>query len=188
MITKIEINEKGTFLKAKLIIISLVVVSLLFSCSETTQFTRGDYESNQNAPLFGTSTIEVYIDAVKRIYSDDPGMNSGIGFIAFEVNTFKGITSDESDRFREFAEAENKQYVDGGIKELTENGKYDTETMGLKNGVLIRIDDIYVNDGDTLKFSISKFRASLAAIGMTLEYVKVKDEWELVEVSNQWIS
>lgn len=173
--------------------IKIIMVMILFlsvSCSDNPP--EHTQDSTQALAAIENSNdrdlVNAYTEAIKRLIREDIALNHGTSFYAVEIDTFKGIYDAEIDEIRELIESMGKDFQSATMQELKVAGEFDEDTMALKRSILIRVDEIIEYTEKSFKFTASKTRSSLGAIGMTFEFVRTDDGWEFIRTSGYWIS
>jgi len=174
--------------KSILILLTLLAVVLLCACAASI-ITESPEQSGENAT--NTTDISVnqasaYFVIFENLYEIDPGLNSEIEYIAFDLTNVKlADTSPLVGLFQEFCDDNNYSLLLDNYEGLNQKG-YIVD-LYFPNGIIIVFADNELTE-DTLITAAHKWRSGRGAIGG--EYtVKLKDSiWDITKIANQWIS
>jgi len=144
--------------------------------------------TNQNPVTNETGLANLYIKTIDTLFDDDPGLNGDIKFIAIQMDTLKGINEADKQKIEEHIKEKGYEMKNASIKELKEQGEFDEEKLYIKNGILIKIDEIEEFTDTRIVFTASKYRSGLGAIGLSFTFEKKNKTWDLLESKMLWIS
>lgn len=74
------------------------------------------------------------------------------------------------------------------IDDLKQQNEFDEEKLYIKNGVLIKIDEVVEFNDSRIEIKASKYRSGTGAIGLTFTFKKTNGIWELLKSDMGWIS
>ncbi|MTI66993.1 MAG: hypothetical protein FH753_10420 [Firmicutes bacterium] len=131
---------------------------------------------------------DVYIKAIEKLVKEDQGLNSDIKYIAIEMRTLKGINKEDDRVIKEYIEKKYMKVKDVSLKDLINEGEFDEKNLYLRNGILIRVDNINKFTSDEISFEASKYRSGKGEIGFLFKFNKKDSKWKLVESRMLWIS
>ena len=170
--------------KSILVIMTTLLVFLLCACAAP-GITEPSEQSGE-----GKTSIEgqerAYFAVFENLYEIDPGLNSEIEYIAFDLTNVKlADISPLIELFQEFCDNNNYSLLLDDFEGLNQKGYI--EDLYFPNGICIVFEDNKLTK-DILVTAAHKWRSGLGAIGG--EYtVKLKDyTWNITEIANQWIS
>lgn len=104
------------------------------------------------------------------------------------MDTLKGINEVDQRIIEKHIEEKGHEVRIASIKDLKEQGEFDESKFYIKNGILIKIDKVEEFSDTNIIFTASKYRSGTGAIGISFNFVKTKDSWELKESREEWIS
>jgi len=177
-------------MKKKTIIFLLMamVVFLLCACaaSEATESSGQSDEDDTNIIDMSMNQACAYFIVFEELYEIDPGLNSEIEYIAFDLENVKlADTSLLIGLFQEFCDNNNYSLLLDNFEGLNQKGYI--EDLYFPNGILIAFKDDELTE-DTLVTAASKWRSGLGAIGGDYT-VEIEDSvWNITKIANQWIS
>ncbi len=144
--------------------------------------------TNQHTANSETGLADLYIKTIDTLFAEDAGLNDGITFIAVQMDSMKGLTKEDEKIIEEFIQSKGYIMKNASIDELKQQKEFDEEKLYIKNGVLIKIDEIVEFNDSRIKMKASKYRSGTGAIGLTFTFKKTNGIWELLKSDIGWIS
>jgi len=174
--------------KSILILLTVLAVVLLCACA-TSDIKESSEQSGEN----DTDIIEIsakqasaYFVVFENLYEIDPGLNSEIEYIAFDLTNVKlADTSLLIGLFQEFCDDNNYSLLLDNYEGLNQKG-YIVD-LYFPNGIIIAFEDNELTE-DTLITAAHKWRSGLGAIGCEYTVKLENSTWNITKTANQWIS
>ncbi|MHB1152351.1 MAG: hypothetical protein ACYCWE_03615 [Eubacteriales bacterium] len=110
--------------------------------------------------------VGLYRNIFSELWETDPGLNSDISILVFDLTEVTNLTDGEKDAliWLESGAHGGLQGMAGTFDELVEQGLIDGENLYFKTGLLIKI-TVTDSDEESVTFNISKWRSGLGAYG-----------------------
>lgn len=119
--------------------------------------------------------VGLYRQAIRDIYEDDPGLNEGDTYAAFDLTEAGNLSEGEKDALIYLAGQDlNRETLSGTMETLTQEGYIDGEDLFFPKGVLITITDEEPKINGKFSFDIQKWKSGKGAI----LYQDCKAVWE----------
>ena len=133
--------------------------------------------------------IDGFMAIIDDLYQEDEGLNGDITMIAFDTSEWTDLSKDEIETILKLVESEyGFEVIQSSFDELKEQGLIDKDILSFKEGILIELKDIRINDArNKITCSTHKWRGGDGAIGWDAEAKFSKGEWKITR-SNMWIS
>lgn len=134
-------------------------------------------------------SIDGFLALIDDIYQEDSALNSDISMIAFDTTGWTMLSEIETEIVLSIVKDEYAlDVVIGTFDELADQGLIDRDNLYFKEGVLIVMEEIEVNnDKDIIKCSIRKWKSGKGAIGWEAVARFDKDTWKISR-NKMWIS
>ena len=146
----------------------------------------GEAESPAETPAPLTETSDAHYVVFTELFTDDPGLNSGIKNIAVDLSNVK--TEDNGDfmaLMEAFCEKEGYTLLEDSVQGLIEKGVI--QDLNYEDGIVVSFVDTELTD-TTLTVEATKWRSGLGAIGGEYKLEKKDGAWSITERGAQWIS
>lgn len=130
--------------------------------------------------------IGMYLKVIMELYSIDPGLNSDIQTIALDLTKVCNLSEGQKSALKYLMTCEYDEEIRlTTIEELKDEGKI--KDFYYEDGIVFIISDNLEED-DTFKFAIQKWRSFIGGIGFSnCKATKKNDVWEY-ETGEGWIS
>lgn len=158
------------------LIFTMVLTILIMGCT------------SQQPKATETGLANLYIKTIDILFEEDPGLNGDIKFIAIQMDTLKGINEADKQKIEVHIKDKGYDVKNASFEDLKKQGEFDEVQLYIKNGILIKIDEIEEFTDSRIVFTASKYRSGLGAIGLLFKFEKKNGTWDLLESTMKWIS
>jgi len=132
----------------------------------------------------GSAITRLYFEAIKEVYSEDPGLNEGISIISLDLSGTNNLSDVEKEDLRDLVSSKYSfdtytytydELVDQG---LIDEGQLDDKISYFEKGILFEIIDKPIID-NAFTFQIEKYRSGIGALAYSeCTAKKTGDIWE----------
>ena len=159
----------------KWIVCALVLALLLFAvaCGQTEANGGGDgmleNENGTDAGIQDEALVDFYLGVIKDLYEEDSALNDGVEVIAVDLSNVTNLSEEEKEALLEKVAGEYSVETKAATyEELVSEGAIlnPDEFPEFEKGLLFSFDD-FEAEGDTIKFTIGKWRTALGAYFFT---------------------
>ncbi|MCP3773024.1 hypothetical protein NLX71_06775 [Paenibacillus sp. MZ04-78.2] len=146
-------------------------------------------QTNQAAPDHFTSKVSLLTHAFEKLMDLEPSLDSKMQFISldWQMTDWKLSEGERNELIHHFHTKYGVEILFDSYQQLKEKNKLDPKTNSLY-GILLNIEKLEIHSPDSVTVTGGKYRSPLGAAGMTATWKKTKDGWEIVKLSDHWIS
>ena len=126
----------------------------------------------------GDDLVGLYLQIIDRLYQTDPGLNSDISLLAFDLSAVENLSPAEQAALLYLAgDAYGVETRQATFDKLADSGLIDRERLVFPDGLLISFSDMEFSS-DSFRFAVQKWRSGLGAyFFIDCEAVKKNGVW-----------
>lgn len=119
----------------------------------------------------------------------EPSLDSKMQFIAldWQMTDWALSEGERNELIDHFHTKYGVEILFDSYHQLKEKNKLDPKTNSLY-GVLLNIEKLEIHSPDSVTVTGGKYRSPLGAAGMTATWLKTRNDWEIVKITDNWIS
>ncbi|KEQ24147.1 hypothetical protein [Paenibacillus tyrfis] len=145
--------------------------------------------ANQAAPNHFPSKVSLLTHAFEKLMALEPSLDSKMQFISldWQMTDWKLSEDERNELIEHFHTKYGVEILFDSYHQLKEKNKQDPKTNSLY-GILLNIEKLEIHSPESVTVIGGKYRSPLGAAGFTATWKKTKDGWEVVKVTDHWIS